>query len=179
MRHVEYCTRRPCAPVRAAYHQVTGNQAFAHADDVPTFSALQDKLHRRKQQSFPPVPRRSQDVTVAGKWAVTWNDCRHLVALDNGWSLALFCTDKNAHILYQCDCIFIDGTVRLAPRPYTQWSLFMDFLETTSSPSVSVCWPARQWDTTGSYFSGFVTSCMHCTCTAGIHRRSCVTLKLL
>ena len=85
----------PCVPVRAAYDQLTENEAFAHADDVPTFSALQDRLRRRRQHSFPPVPGCVQDVTIAGEWPITWNDRRHLVALDNGWGLALFCTDKN------------------------------------------------------------------------------------
>ena len=138
----------PCAPVRAAYDQVTGNQAFAHADDVPTFSALQDRLRRRRQQSFPPVPRRLQDVTIAGEWAITWNDRRHLVALDNGWGLALFCTDKNARILYQCESIFIDRTFRTAPRPYTQLvtvhGLFRDNV-------IPLCFCLLAGKTTGHY----------------------------
>ena len=86
---------------------VTTNPAFAHADAVPSFRSLQNRLRRRRQECFPPIPRQLNNVNIVGEWALTWNDRRHLSAIDNGWGLALFLTDRNARILFRCDSILV------------------------------------------------------------------------
>jgi len=74
----------PCAPVRNAYDNVTGNAPAEVAEAVSTFAFVETLLRRRRGECFPPVPRSLADVDIQGEWALTWQGCRHLSHLDKG-----------------------------------------------------------------------------------------------
>lgn len=110
----------PCAPVRAAYDNVVANVGPGSSQGIPSFAAIERTLRRKRNASFPPLPRVIHDVDISNEWSLTWKDKEHLSLIDNQWGIVVFLTDKNARLLSHCTTIFVDGTFRTAPHPYTQ-----------------------------------------------------------
>jgi FLYWCH zinc finger domain len=142
----------PCAPIRSAYDQATAGRAAAHrpfADEaVPIFSSLETILRRRRSEAFPPTSITIDDVEIKGEWAVTWIDRQHLSLLDNQWGIAVFVTDRNVRFLGECDTIFVNGTFRIAPRPYHQLLTIHGLYRGTVVP---LCFSLLSGKTVGHY----------------------------
>jgi len=113
-------------------------------------SILESKLLRRRAECFPPIPHQLSDVVIAGEWACTWDDRRHLPCLDNNWGMAVFLTDDNARrpMLRRCDQIFIGGTFRTATHPYRQLVTIHGFFRDTVVP---LCFCLLSGKTVGHY----------------------------
>jgi hypothetical protein len=115
---IDVVSKDPCAPVRNAYDIVTAGPSVT--DATFPFSSVVSLLNRRRSEFFPPIPEGLLDVKIEHEWADTWKRERFLSLLENNWGLAVFMTNKDCKLLLQCDTVFIDGTFRTAPHPYTQ-----------------------------------------------------------
>nr|XP_054757171.1 uncharacterized protein LOC129263283 [Lytechinus pictus] len=101
------------------YHQVAGEREDRN-EDMPTFDSVRTILDRERRRDLPPVPRNIEDVRVEGEWTRTWNGLDFLSLVDNANGLLVFVTLSCLHILAEVSVVFIDGTFKTVPRPYTQ-----------------------------------------------------------
>jgi len=67
--------------------------ALKFGDDHPSASLRVNCCVGELNVNF---PQQLSDVVIAGDWACTWDDRRHLSCLDNNWGMAVFLTDDNA-----------------------------------------------------------------------------------
>ncbi|KAL8598439.1 hypothetical protein ACOMHN_032716 [Nucella lapillus] len=49
-----------------------------------------------------------------------WNQDRFLLHSDNDWGILIFATDENLSLVQRCRNLYMDGTFKSCPRPYTQ-----------------------------------------------------------
>ena len=56
-----------------------------------------------------------------GQWARTYNNEEYLVHQNNNLGVAVFATDTDLRLLAQASMVYVDGTFRTAPHPYTQF----------------------------------------------------------
>ena len=70
--------------------------ALKFGDDHPSASLRVNCCLGELNVNFPPIAQQLSDVVIAGDWAYTWDDRRHLSCLDNNWGMAVFLTDDNA-----------------------------------------------------------------------------------
>lgn len=113
----------PSKPIRRVYTEVVRQDTVnseEESDGIPEFSEVRSSLARQKRQLFPPIPRRVQDVIVDGSWTQTWERRQFLVHQDNQWGLLIFMTARNAGQLRRCDTVYIDGTFKTCPKPFSQ-----------------------------------------------------------
>ena len=79
---------------------------------------------------FPDIPRDIQQVLVNGVWALTLRNQMYLMQQNNNRGMLIFATDEDIRALSRCDEIFLDGTFKTSPFPYTQFytihGTFMD-----------------------------------------------------
>jgi len=123
--------QNPSVPVRRVYDKVT-NSDSGDPDEIPQFSSFKSRLKRHRSQFVPPLPVDIDDVDISDHWATTRRGQRFLNRLDNQWGLAIFTTSHLLRALANSDCVYIDGTFRTAPHPYTQFvtvhGLYNDFV---------------------------------------------------
>jgi len=110
----------PSVPVHRVYDKVT-NSDSGDSDEVQQYSTFRSRLKRYRAQFVPAVPTDIDDVDIHGEWARTRTGQPFLNLLDNQWGIAMFTTDRLLRALANSDCVYIDGTFRTAPHPYTQF----------------------------------------------------------
>ena len=82
---------------------------------------MRSRLQRTRASTLPPLPQDIDEVDIAGEWARNWRGQPLLSHLDNDWGIAIFCTTENIRILQRCETIYIDGTFKTCPAPYSQF----------------------------------------------------------
>lgn len=112
--------RDPSLPVRRAYEDTFRQMAQNQRFQAPMFEEIQSQLKRHRQSFLPPIPVNLNNVNIQGTWAETWGGQRKLLTLNNNLGVVVFASRRELEILYQCDVIYMDGTFRSAPAPYTQ-----------------------------------------------------------
>ena len=116
----------PTRPVKRVYDTAVADahrQAAQGGGDRPqvdSFTSFRTMLNRTKVSQLPPVPISIDEVVIEGPWAQTWLNERYLLHNDNDWGISVFATDKNLRVLQQCRELYMDGTFRSCPAPYTQ-----------------------------------------------------------
>ena len=88
---------------------------------VPQFSSILSSLKRFRASCMPPLPTDIDDVNIEGPWSTTWSDKPILSHIDNDWGVLIFATKKNLRRLSKCKTVYIDGTFKSCPKPYTQF----------------------------------------------------------
>lgn len=106
-------------PIRRAYDEAA--EESGSSEDIPAFTSVRSRAKRFRSKFIPPLPTDIEDVHIEDEWARTWKGERFLSHLDNDWGIAIFTTSKMLRVLQQCRRVFIDGTFRTAPHPYTQF----------------------------------------------------------
>ena len=89
-------------------------------DEIPEYHSVQKIMQRTRSKILPPIPRTIQDVTIQNEWAQTISGKPFLRLLNNVTGTAVFASKRCLKELVSCDTIFIDGTFRSCPKPYTQ-----------------------------------------------------------
>ena len=113
----------PTIPIKRAYDETVARiqrDAAIPPEGIPEFHNIRAQLQWAKAINMPPIPVIVDDVVIDGVWAETWRGVRNLIAIDNDWGIVLFGTDADLRLLRESRTIFLDGTFRSAPRPYTQ-----------------------------------------------------------
>ena len=110
----------PTRQLRSVYQEVVSEMP-ANDVTVPQFYNIQSSLKRFRASCMPPLPDDVYSVAIEGTWAETWANERFLSKIDNNWGIAIFATRKNLKRLSKCKTIFIDGTFKSCPRPYSQF----------------------------------------------------------
>ena len=121
---VQVATDDPTLPARRIYHaaaaqQRRGGQGGGDVEVAP-FQSVRSTIERARQQHLPPIPQTPANVRIENTWAETWNQARFLLELDQQNEIAIFATDENLNVLRDCTTIYMDGTFRACPRPYSQ-----------------------------------------------------------
>lgn len=116
----------PTRPSRRLYNAAIGRahrqamQGGGDRPELPSFRSVRAVVERRRRSVLPPLPQEVEDVKIMEPWDSTWNNERYLLAADNDWGYAIFATDNCIQTLRTCRTVYIDGTFRTCPRPYTQ-----------------------------------------------------------
>lgn len=112
---------RPIKRVFEAVARERHQQGGGDREHLPEFHSVRTLMQRARCALVPPIPRVCADVRIEGEWANTWLHERFLLHLDNDWGVAVFATDENMQKLQRCHDVYIDGTFRTCPSPYTQF----------------------------------------------------------
>jgi hypothetical protein len=112
--------RNATVPVRRAFNSIVETVDNDDLANIPTFESIQTRAKRFRSRFIPPIPSTIDDVDINDDWAKTWKGQKFLSLLDNYWGIALFATKRMLKSLQKARIIYIDGTFRTAPPPYTQ-----------------------------------------------------------
>ncbi|GFO39893.1 hypothetical protein PoB_006639800 [Plakobranchus ocellatus] len=111
-------------PIKRAFDAVVRGrhqQGGGDREPLPEFHSVRTLMQRARSTVVPPIPQVCADVRIEGEWANTWLQERFLLYLDNDWGVAVFATDENMQRLQRCHDVYINGTFRTCPSPYTQF----------------------------------------------------------
>jgi len=112
----------PTLPIKRAYNRTIHQRLDDEEDEeLPDFSRLRTRLQRVRASMLPPLPHDIHDVVIQNEWTETWAGNDFLSLLDNDWGIAVFATRANFRTLGRCETIYIDGTFKTCPEPYTQF----------------------------------------------------------
>ncbi|KAL8581918.1 hypothetical protein ACOMHN_010292 [Nucella lapillus] len=111
---------RPCHRTYNAEVVRLRRQGGGDRPDIPTFQGVRSSMQRARAATMLAIPRTIEDVQVEGPWAETWNQDRFLLHSDNDWGILIFATDENLSLVQRCRNLYMDGTFKSCPRPYTQ-----------------------------------------------------------
>ncbi|KAK6195696.1 hypothetical protein SNE40_001068 [Patella caerulea] len=87
---------------------------------IPDFLKIRPILARARRQILPSIPKTTTDVVIEGQWTKTWSNYDFLLDHDVDWGVTLFGTAENIRRLQKCKDVYMDGTFRTCPNPYTQ-----------------------------------------------------------
>lgn len=113
-------------PVKQAYdevvthHHQNAGEVGIPLPTIPDFNTVRSSLQRTKQQLCPPLPRDINEVHIPENYRETHLRERYLLHLNNVSGVAVFITDVELNILANSTTIYVDGTFKSAPHPYTQ-----------------------------------------------------------
>uniref|UniRef100_A0AAV2J7G9 MULE transposase domain-containing protein n=1 Tax=Knipowitschia caucasica TaxID=637954 RepID=A0AAV2J7G9_KNICA len=115
---------QPTTPVRRVYDAAVSSVSRQGGGDRPpridAFSSFRTILNRARSKRMPEIPRGVEEVEIQGPWAETWQQEEYLLHKDNDWEIAIFATKENLRALSQCRKIYMDGTFKSCPGPYSQ-----------------------------------------------------------
>lgn len=118
------CIRKdPTKPIRRVYNECIAVNSSDDSDDlagIPEFSEVRSAMSRKKRDYFPLIPRRVQDVLVQGNWKKNWRGQEFLVRQDPRLGLLIYLSPTCASKLQRCQHLFVDGTFKTCPKPFTQ-----------------------------------------------------------
>ena len=118
--------QRPTIAVKTAYNEVVtrlhqqAGAAGAPPPNIPNFSSASSALQRTKAAQCPPIPHTINQVQFPGAFGQTHLRERYLLHLNQNTGVALFSTDVELRFLANAQRIYVDGTFKTAPRPFTQ-----------------------------------------------------------
>ena len=110
----------PSLPIKRAYDTEFLALPANGRMHAATFEEVRSALQRFRMAFVPALPPDIYGVNIQGTWAETWDGRRKLLASDNVLGVTIFASDEELVTLSQCDEIYIDGTFRTAPFPFTQ-----------------------------------------------------------
>ena len=96
-------------------------QQPAGAQYIPDFNSVRSLMGPVRRENVPPIPANINNVAFPGQWARTYNNEEYLVHQNNNLGVAVFATDTDLRLLAQASMVYVDGTFRTAPHPYTQF----------------------------------------------------------
>ena len=105
--------------VIARLHQNAG-AAGGLPPNIPDYVSVRSSLQRTKAQQCPPIPHTINQVNFPGTYGQTHLRERYLLHQNNISGVAIFSTDIELRFMANAQTIYVDGTFRLAPTPYTQ-----------------------------------------------------------
>ena len=110
----------PSLPIRRAYDSEFMRLPARNRLEAPSFNEIRSTLNRHRATLIPPIPANIGQVDIQGAWAQTWGGARKLLSIDNQLGVVVFASQRELEVLSRCTQIFIDGTFRSAPHPYSQ-----------------------------------------------------------
>ena len=110
----------PTGPVKRVFNAVVQN-TDVHIEDVPDYNSVRSRLKRCRQKALPPIPHTVEEVNVEGEWERSWRGHQLKSYQDNDWGILLFATLANYSTLSRSRVIYIDGTFKTCPAPYSQF----------------------------------------------------------
>jgi hypothetical protein len=110
----------PSKPVKRIYDDRLIAMALAYRGPFPSFDAIKSTLYRVRAEMVPPVPHDLDEVFIEGEWRRTWQGEEFLSHIDNDWGILIYATDGNYRKLRRCRTLYLDGTFKSCPEPYTQ-----------------------------------------------------------
>ena len=116
----------PTRPLKRIYDAIVARehrQAVQGGGDrpqVPAFESVRSTIRRARSMVVPEIPASINDVRIEGTWTETWNRDNFLLHLDHYWGFAIFATEENLQALRNSRVLYMDGTFRSCPQPYTQ-----------------------------------------------------------
>lgn len=108
----------PSQHVRRVYNAAV---QVEEGHEVPGFHTVRTQLERHRASMIPEIPHVVEDVLIEDEWAETWDGRPYLSLQDNDWGILVFGTNSNYRKLYQCSVLYMDGTFKTCPMPYTQF----------------------------------------------------------
>jgi len=111
----------PTRPIKRTFDEVIANFDSDSNEELPGFGQLRSRLQRVRSKALPPLPENIHDVDIEDIWSKTWRGDNFLSHIDNNWGIAIVVTANNLRVLQRCEKVFIDGTFKPFPRPYTQF----------------------------------------------------------
>ena len=131
----ERATDNPTLPTKRLYdaHVANVHRGAQREEGIPvrsrrtsprsTVNSIRSIVQRVREQNVPPIPGTIEDVAIAGPWAGTWLQERHLLVNVTDWGTAIFATDASLLHLRQSQTVNMDmdATFRTCPRPFTQF----------------------------------------------------------
>lgn len=144
----ERATDNPTLPTKRLYDAEVANvhrgaQGGGDRPELPQFNSVRSIVQRVREQNVPPIPGTIEDVAIAGPWAVTWLQERHLLVNDIDWGIAIFATDANLLHLRRSQTVYMDATFRTCPRPFTQFFTILGDVHGFVVPLVQVLMSQR------------------------------------
>jgi hypothetical protein len=116
----EKIEQNPTVPMKRVYDDVIADCSDDSDEFMPQFSNVRTRVQRYRSSFVPPLPRTINDVDIDGEYAKTWKGRQFLTYQDNGCGIAVFMTTKMIKVLPDCQTLYVDGTFKSAPYPYTQ-----------------------------------------------------------
>ncbi|KAK3102567.1 hypothetical protein FSP39_012239 [Pinctada imbricata] len=138
----------PSMSARQAYERVAQNVQQHQRDSIPPFSQVRSSLDQERRRHILAIPSTVNQVAINGRWRRTESRGRFLSKLDNGWGIAIFCTDEQLRCLGECEDIYLDATFKSVRRPYTQFFTLHGFYQDRVIPFAFALMANRQ---VGSY----------------------------
>ena len=110
----------PSEPVKRVYNEVLVRSR--NTENIPEFNSVRSSLQRTRMSCLPSIPDDIDSVNIPeDEWSETWDSKDFLSMQDNFWGILVFATNENYRCLARCKDIYIDGTFKTAPYPYTQY----------------------------------------------------------
>jgi hypothetical protein len=118
-RLVQKVKQDPSLPIKRIYYYVVREhgQGEGDAESIPPFSYVRSAMTRARQELVPNIPWEVGDVEIESTWAGDY----FLLHQDNDWGILLFATPENLEGLSRCTDVYMDGTFRTCPHPYSQF----------------------------------------------------------
>jgi hypothetical protein len=110
----------PTLPVRRVYDQAVLDERQRSREYIPSFANVRSRTKRFRSSFIPPIPANINDVDFSGVWKRTWSGKKFLRYKDNALGIALFVSKKMIKAFVDCQCLYVDGTFKTAPKPYQQ-----------------------------------------------------------
>jgi hypothetical protein len=120
---VQKVKQDPSLPIKRIYESVVREhgQGVGAVESIPPFSYVRSAMTRARQELVPNIPWEVDDVEIEDTWAETWSGDYFLLHQDNDWGILLFATPENLEGLSRCTDVYVDGTFRTCPSPYSQF----------------------------------------------------------
>ena len=121
MRH--NITDDPTAPIKRVYDYTVRNVGPGGDADryIPSYNTVRSAMERHRASMLPPIPQSIDEVDPQGEWALSWESTQFLSLNNHDWGVLVYCTEEDLRRLSRCSTIYIDGTFKSAPWPYTQF----------------------------------------------------------
>ena len=110
----------PSKPIKRIYNE-TVCRADNDVNNTPEFHTVRSRLTRTRARLVPPIPHDIDDVIIENEWRNTWGGDQFLSHQDNDWGIVVYATRRNFRRLQRCRDIYIDGTFKTCPAPYSQF----------------------------------------------------------
>ena len=110
-------------PVKRVFNQfvVEEQQHAQPRQNITQFQTVMSSLNRKRKANLPPIPPNMAALNIQGEWAMTWVGAQFMMYFNRNEGVVLFATDEDCRLLQRCDALYVDGTSRTAPLPFSQF----------------------------------------------------------
>ena len=109
-------------PVKRVYDEIIEQQRDINVEDVPRFDSVRSQFTRVRSSLIPHIPENVEQVMIPDEYQNSWSDEQFLSFQDNDWGILIYATRDNYANLRRCRTVYIDGTFKTTPHPYTQFA---------------------------------------------------------